>query len=279
MADYTVQNREPGATHVIPPRLFNAGLMRDGDNTRNPSPHRTGESMLETRQPARPVPTAELGWLAMALAAHALLLLLPINRGGDSAAPAARSLQVKLQTIRPLVPRIRHERPGPGDTAQSGGPAREKTLPLPQSETPFELHEPELETPVTVLSTARLLHSAREASLEQQRTQPLRQLGAPLHRRSDEAALPGSGSFLGRSLAGAFAPASTVVVDRWLASDRSHNVVMNLPNGETLCGRAEAWDAMRPLIESVMMFRRCGGGGARTFTMPADRHPSRLAPP
>jgi hypothetical protein len=63
------------------------------------------------------------------------------------------------------------------------------------------------------------------------------------------------------------APAETELLDRWQAADGSQNVVINTPRGETLCGRAEAWDPMHPLVEYVMLFRSCGGGGKRTFTM------------
>ena len=63
-------------------------------------------------------------------------------------------------------------------------------------------------------------------------------------------------------------PNKTEIVDRWLAADGSQNVVVNTPDGHTLCGRARAWDPMQPLVEHVMQFRPCGGGGKRTFEMP-----------
>jgi hypothetical protein len=73
-----------------------------------------------------------------------------------------------------------------------------------------------------------------------------------------------------------YLPAETEVVDRWLAADGSHNVVIRTPTGMTLCGRALPWDPMRPLVEHVMMFRQCGGGGERSFTMPERLIPERL---
>ena len=71
--------------------------------------------------------------------------------------------------------------------------------------------------------------------------------------------------------AGLFARESVEIVDRWLAADGSHNVVINTPSGETYCGRAEAWSPLNPLLEPIMMWRPCGGGGKRTFDWP-DRY-------
>jgi hypothetical protein len=62
------------------------------------------------------------------------------------------------------------------------------------------------------------------------------------------------------------------VVDRWLAADGSQNTVVTTPDGETYCGRQEAWNPMSPLLEPLMQFRACGGGGKPTFEM---QHPYR----
>ena len=66
-------------------------------------------------------------------------------------------------------------------------------------------------------------------------------------------------------------PTKTEIVDRWLAADGTHNVVLNTPSGDTLCGRAQAWTPMNPLFEPIMTFWKCGGGGKRAFKMP-DRY-------
>jgi hypothetical protein len=76
----------------------------------------------------------------------------------------------------------------------------------------------------------------------------------------------------------AYAPPETEIVDRWLAADGSHNVVIRTPNGMTLCGRALPWNPMEPLVEHVMMFRSCGGGGERSFSMPERLVPRRSRP-
>lgn len=61
--------------------------------------------------------------------------------------------------------------------------------------------------------------------------------------------------------------ARTAIVDQWLAADGSHNVMVRTATGQLLCGRAEAWNPMSPLVEPVMMYRACGSG-RRTFEMP-----------
>lgn len=58
------------------------------------------------------------------------------------------------------------------------------------------------------------------------------------------------------------------IVDRWLAADGSHNVVMTTLTGETYCGRSEAWSPLNPLFEPITMWRPCGGDGNRTFDWP-----------
>jgi hypothetical protein len=63
----------------------------------------------------------------------------------------------------------------------------------------------------------------------------------------------------------AYLPGETEILDRWRAADGAHEVVMRTPTGHTLCGRAAAWNPMEPLVEPIMLFRPCGGGGKRTF--------------
>ena len=63
-------------------------------------------------------------------------------------------------------------------------------------------------------------------------------------------------------------PAKTGIVDQWLAADGSRNLMIRTPTGQLLCGRAEAWNPMYPLVEPVMMYRACGGGRP-SFEMPS----------
>jgi hypothetical protein len=60
-------------------------------------------------------------------------------------------------------------------------------------------------------------------------------------------------------------PDKVVIVDRWKGADGSHSVVVETPSGLRLCGRALAWDPMRPLIEPIMSWKICGGDGAIPF--------------
>lgn len=46
----------------------------------------------------------------------------------------------------------------------------------------------------------------------------------------------------------------------WLAADGSHNRMIRTPNGQLLCGRAEAWTPLNPLFEPVITCRPCGDG-------------------
>ena len=96
------------------------------------------------------------------------------------------------------------------------------------------------------------------------------QLGVPRHyelpqnwRRGTgaEALAPFDNTFNGKTV-----PTDVEVVDRWLAADGSHNVVIETPQGLRLCGRAQAWDPARPLVEHIMQWKICGGDFARPFT-------------
>jgi hypothetical protein len=114
---------------------------------------------------------------------------------------------------------------------------------------------------------------ARQSTLDARPSRPLRQLGNIPARDQLPAWSPSGNLFDGM-----VAPPETEIVDRWLAADGSQNVVVNLPSGETLCGRAEAWNPMQALVEHVMMFRSCGGGGKRTFEMASRETPDRRKP-
>ena len=75
-----------------------------------------------------------------------------------------------------------------------------------------------------------------------------------------EALAPFDNTFNGMTV-----PEKVEIVDRWVASDGSHNVIVETPGGLRLCGRARPSDPMRPYIENVMMFHVCGGDGAIPF--------------
>jgi len=204
-----------------------------------------------------------IAWLAVALCLHGLLLLIPLHQPQSPGeheplllvqlqqSPAPQTVpeppQIKPEPIKPVTPPVLAELPPP--VTQPTEPEEEKT--------PW--------------SAARLIQTVRNLPREEPGTAPHRRLG--IHQRQE---LPpnwraGMGAEAVQEEANRFsemyAPAEVEIVDRWLAADGSHNVVVNLPNGDTVCGRANAWNPMQPLVEHVMLFRKCSGGGKRTFSM------------
>lgn len=227
----------------------------------------------------------DLRWLALAVVAHAAILLLPIDR--EAGAPSQpRSPVVELTLFRSPGPERDTRAPEPDAKAPQPQPQLQSDL-KPNPDGSARARSPRREPAGTSIpqagessaapSAAALLELARESDLDRERPAPARRLGLPVPQESPPA-LQTDPSPLGARLAEAYAPASPEIVDRWLAADGSHNVVVNLPNGETVCGRGEAWDPMRPLVEHVMMFRTCAGGGERTFTVPQNTRPAYVFP-
>jgi hypothetical protein len=209
-------------------------------------------------------------WLAVAVLLHALLLLIPA-RQYQLPDPMLRTLTVVLsKTLRapppanPAESSRRDAAPVERRLAPPGGPnadmppavAPRAAPPLPAVDTgvqPDATHPP--------ITTARLLDFAhrREWNLHEPSLAPgpgvFRPQRPPPNWRS------------GTPAEGTAPPAKTAIVDQWLAADGSHNVMVRTATGQVLCGRAEAWNPMSPLVEPVMMYRACGNG-PRTFEMP-----------
>lgn len=224
-------------------------------------------------------------WLALAVLAHAALLLLPL---GQPQSPANLRPVLALK----LIPFTLKMEPQPVAEIQPLPAPLQKPGPLPSPDIDSKSAPPaalaaltKLPTPdqsttkpaVESFSAARLVDLVARSTFTQSPSAVSRQLGsidisrqAPAWRSRNrtDAIMSGPNRFDGM-----LAPLETEVVDRWQAADGSHNVVVNLPGGETLCGRAEAWNPMQPLVEHIMMFRECGGGGKRTFTMAAREAP------
>jgi len=227
----------------------------------------------------------QAAWLALAVLAHALLLLLPIGPIEFSTAttpalkirfvPVSRTAQ-KAAIAPPRAaadtPRTEAARP-PADgiamaaaTTTAEKPAVTKSAATP---TPGRITLP------------RLLQSLEHARLERPHAPAARQLGAqpdhasPSHWRSRAAGALPSGDGFGDNVAPSV---RAEIVDRWRAADGSHNVLVNLPNGETLCGRATEWDPLRPLVETVMHFRDCGSGNPSTFNLLAQKIRRSISP-
>jgi len=202
-------------------------------------------------------------WLSVAVLLHALLLLVPMRHS----APAAQVSQVVSVTL--LAPRkeqavFADERlPFTQDIAPAQKPPLAE-VPTPPGPIAMESSP---EEPVVVTTTALLLDSASRFKWPSIEQDEIRQLGVFVPQPTPENWRP-RGVGEDNLFNGMILPTRTEIVDRWLAADGNHNVVLNTPSGETLCGRAKSWDPMNPELEPIMAFWKCGGGGKRDFKMP-----------
>ncbi len=211
-------------------------------------------------------------WLALAVTLHALLLLWPGDYRPASQTVLNRlSVTLSKQVLLPMSP------PHPATPTNTATPPETQPLEPAVPELPDVVDStpaptppaPDAAKPVEPLPSAALLfESSERLKLPQDLPEPRPRLGrqrpaaAPPSWRSG---LPGEYQrFDGRAL-----PDRVEIVDRWLAADGSHNVLVETPSGELYCGRALAWDPMQPLVEPVMMFRACGKG-TRTFEWPDE---------
>ena len=211
------------------------------------------------------------GWLMVAILAHALLLLVPSRRDlhSDEDLP---SLAISL--LRPMAPSPTTHQPPPQERPADPLPAPLRSTPAEQQPSAStaapersaeHAMEPPLQQPAP--STAYLLDLAGRRDWNLPETSPAPALGEPVPRPMPPnwrtVMKPEATRFDGMAV-----PTEVEIVDRWLAADGSHNVVITTPDGDTYCGRAAAWDPLNPLVEPVMSYRSCGGGGKRTFDMP-----------
>lgn len=198
--------------------------------------------------------------LALALALHALLLLIPHQRPSHEFPRSPLSVRIDRQADRPTAPR---DLPAP-----AARPAQPSVDPRERPEEPPPARaEPPARDPVRTETRPQV---TAELLLEQARDLDRR-------RRAPSARIPGvpaipelppnfvrpllplrANAFDGRMSTG-----QQEVLDQWVEPGGAVNAVVRLPNGDVLCGRAAAWDPMNPLFEPVAMYRPCGGGGRR----------------
>jgi hypothetical protein len=208
-------------------------------------------------------------FLAAALVLHGLLLLLPAQRALKPSEVLQR-LSVTLQGVRePAAVMETEADPAPAPPASlpaaptAAPPATvAEEPPLPPPPMDFERTQPESDPD---LSAARLLDDAFRMRWEIPGDAASRRLGQPAPRLPAEPARSAGRDPSVR--AGSLPDSGIEVVDRWRSADGSHNMLVRTPSGGMLCGRAEAWDPLRPMAEPVMMWRDCGSGEP-TFDWP-----------
>lgn len=204
-------------------------------------------------------------WLAMALVLHALLLLIPLQ---PATLPdlASRSVSITLQSF---IPTERIEGPpgSPVEVESTPPPAvlpLVDTSPLPTEPLPNQAETPAATESATppIITAAQLIDSAQQFKWVVPEADKTRQLGVFRPQTIPENWRPKitreDNLFNGMML-----PEKTEVMDRWLTADGSQHVVIETTTGHTLCGMRRMWDPMNPLLEQVMMFRPCAGGGKR----------------
>ena len=247
---------------------------------------------------------ADLRWLLIAVALHALLLTVPLKKLAPGAVGSPAQIVVRLisgmaetasedsvndddaeEITQPQATDI----PAPATSVESKSispteprvETKQEAPSLPLIEITPLVPEPNAEPPVT---TARLIGLrdtiGEKVPLKENDDTSPRRLGTPERYAEPsnwqrylgaEALAPLDNTFNDKTV-----PAKVEIVDRWLAADGSHNVIVETPTGHKLCGRATAWDPMRPLIEPIMHWKICGGDGARPFDFkprePLDRN-------
>jgi len=229
-----------------------------------------------------------LGFFAIALVVHGALLMLPINlrQPQDPASERLNQGLDKLLSVQLLsVPKPPSDAVEPAAEVQA--PVEDLVLPDPAQRKPAAHYTlVEIPPPADVLapddhqvsdtahslplSTQQLRHWLKQVDGLAAPQKAGRTLGAarsylPPANWNRHAGAAFLASFDDRSHEVSPLPEVTVV-DRWQAGDGSHQVLVQLPDGESLCGRAEAYNPMQPLVEHIMMFRSCGR--TPTFTMP-----------
>lgn len=213
----------------------------------------------------------DITWLVIALLAHSALLLIPLQPV-STVPQSVSAISIELMSAKMGKTAEIPDQDLPQEIEEPASEERylqPETVQQPSDTQPVRAGDKAAEKPA-LTTTARLLDSASRLKWSFPEKKAGRQLGKPPPRTIPDNWRPRI-SVEDNLFNGMAVPAAIEVVDRWLAADGSHNVVINTPSGETLCGRARAWDPMNPWIEPVMMYGKCGGGGERSFKMP-DRY-------
>ncbi|MGD8680330.1 MAG: hypothetical protein PVJ33_08160 [Lysobacterales bacterium] len=230
------------------------------------------QASFPTRSPGYRLRRGDLLALGIALTVHAALLSVPLYRWqtGDQ---AARAIAVSLLTRTPVPPppaepdRAREKTHSSSASAEPPVSDRPEPGPTPDASPRSPPPQPAEATTAEDASrtVARLLDQLRRQPFAPPEADGQRKLGVltpsphPRNWRSGQV-------MEWRRPGGTPLPAQVEILDRWKAADGSHNVIVETPGGDLLCGRAEAWNPVSPLVEPVMMFKSCGRGKP-TFEM------------
>ena len=226
-------------------------------------------------------------WLAIAVVAHLALLLVPLKQP----VPDTHDQLLISISLKAFV-EDSHSEPVKKPQEDSEDLAEPEVVPVDDAEpdiatvekmdqiAPIESSPDETEEEV-LPSAAQLIESISSVHTEQSEPATTRLLGSSFSVSTPPNWRAGTGTGAARYIdnwfEGMAVPRSTEVVDRWRSNDGSQNAVVNLPNGTTMCGRRAPSDPLRPMVENLMMFRPCGGGGKRTFSMDRSKIRSNMA--
>lgn len=208
--------------------------------------------------------TLPLRYLALALLAHALLLLLPVLRG--TPAPPRERTELQLELLPPRVattPAAEQSQPGPETVAsdpvpKSSLPAVTPAMGTVQAATAIDRLAPEPPMPTARQIIQSLERLGREPE-DPPQALPARPTRSPVYETMSRPLLASRANSFDHMAA----PARTEIVDRWLSPEGVHQVVVRGINGRTYCGRQEAVDPFRPWTQIPMLFHECAGGGKR----------------
>ena len=208
-------------------------------------------------------------WLGVALLLHSALLLVPISTPSGPA-PVTEIVSVTLvaQSIinPPRDEPLKHQsEPIPetiaetiAETDQEIIPEREPPLTASRPKSPQQVDPLLPSTPVLSksITTAQLLRSASNLKLPLAEKEKSLELGA-----FRAVTLPGNWSpslkMEDNLFNGRVALAVTKIVDQWVYIGGGYNAVVKTRSGHTLCGQAQPWSPMNPLLEPVVMWRNC----------------------
>lgn len=223
-------------------------------------------SDMNRRSPRLPVRI-----ILLAVLLHLLLLGIPARTTPVPESPLEVTLSFEPRAQPPAPETVKSPAP-PLASPEPSTPALEelamppKTLPASQASTGIEAPAqsieltqegptPDLDRNQLLQSVARMDWSEPEADRGLARSTEsavLNRLFRPLIARQENV-------FDGMS-----APTELEIVDNWLEPGGTHRVVIRTPDGQTLCGRQEPMNSMRPWLQMPMMFHACGGGGKRS---------------